>query len=160
MLGGLDDNLVGANSVHHIIQSVGPALDLSFHTQYRILVGDDPDLPVWRIGGAGWPDGKDFMGRLVFVPVAERAAGHGGRRFRREEITRSPTPVGGDDDPMSLYRVPTKFRHGSSLFPFTILLHEPVFQFELRSHIGESQRRVGGPAADFFLFPCEGKIGK
>ena len=103
---GLDDDFVGADTVHAIVQPEPFAPHVSFDMQGGELVGDDADTPPLPVAFAPrLAVREDLVGRRVFVPFTEGA-----------EVARSDSeflgvilgplrPVGSDDDPAADDRI-------------------------------------------------------
>ena len=80
MRGALDDDLVGADAGHHVVDAVAPLVEVPFDLQGGEPVGDDADPPARAVGPrAAVAVGEDLGRRLVFVPLAERAECRGDR---------------------------------------------------------------------------------
>ena len=63
MIGGLDDDFMGAYAVHNVIKTVAAAIEVPFDAQCWVFVGNHPDAPV----GCSWRDLK--AGWQIFPPV-------------------------------------------------------------------------------------------
>ncbi len=112
VVGGFDDDLVGADAVHGVVEPHPPLVQLPLDAQRRVLVGDDPHPPAGAVGcAAGRADGEDLAGGLLLPAVAEGAGGHGHRLPLENEVAGPPAPIGGDDDPAHLQRIPAQFGH-------------------------------------------------
>ena len=74
VLGALDDDLVGADAGHHVVDAVAALVQAALDLQGGEPVGDDADPPARSVGpGAEVAVGEDLGRRLVLVPLAERA---------------------------------------------------------------------------------------
>ena len=70
----LDDDLVGADAGHHVVDAVAPLVEVAFDLQGGEPVGNDADPPARSVGPrAEVAVGEDLGRRLVLVPLAERA---------------------------------------------------------------------------------------
>ena len=81
--GALDDDLVGADAVHLVVDAVAALVEVALDLQGGELVGHDADAPALLVGpGAAVAVGEDLVRRLVLVALAERAeAAAGGMGF-------------------------------------------------------------------------------
>ena len=76
----LDDDLVGADAVHHVVDAVAALVQVALDLQRGELVGHDADPPARPVGPAcRVAVGEDLGRRLVLVPLAERAESALGR---------------------------------------------------------------------------------
>ena len=74
VLGALDDDLVGADAGHLVVDAVAALVQVPLDLQGGELVGDDADPPAGPVGpGAALAVGEDLGRRLVLVALAERA---------------------------------------------------------------------------------------
>ena len=74
MDGALDDDLVGADAVHHVVDAVAALVQVPLDLERGELVGDDADSPARAVRPrAVVAVGEDLGRRLVLVPFAERA---------------------------------------------------------------------------------------
>ncbi len=115
VLGALDDDLVGADAGHHVVDAVAPLVEAPLDLQRGEPVGDDADPPARSVGPrAEAAVGEDLRRRLVLVPLAERA---GGRRVRRRvlraEVVGPLGPLVRDDHPAADDRVFPQVGHDS-----------------------------------------------
>src|SRR5579885_1753731 len=84
VLGALDDDLVGADAGHHVVDAVAPLVEAALDLQRGEPVGHDADPPAGAVGPrAEVAVGEDLRGRLVLVALAERA---GRGRLRRGRV--------------------------------------------------------------------------
>ena len=74
MARALDDDLVRADAVHHVVDAVAALVQAAFDLEGREPVGDDANSPAGAVGPrAEVAIGEDLGRRVVFVPLAERA---------------------------------------------------------------------------------------
>src|SRR5579884_2149275 len=77
VIGGLDDDFVGADAVHLVEHALGLPVQIAFNTQGRELVGNDANGPARGVFRRRRPTvgigaiSLDFRRSLVFVAVAE-----------------------------------------------------------------------------------------
>ena len=84
MVGALDDDFVGADAGHHVVDPVAALVEVALDLEGGELVGDDADPPARAVGPrAEVAVGEDLGRRLVFVALAERA---------EPRATRPPAP--------------------------------------------------------------------
>ena len=116
---GLDDDLVGADAVHAVIDAVARGLELSLDPEGGKLVGDHADLPSRAVGQAARPTYReDLLGRARFLSRAERARSRAQRTDgRRSEVGRPARSLGGDDDPAADHGIAAELRHGRRTLP-------------------------------------------
>ena len=70
----LDDDLVGADAVHHVVDAVAPLVQIALDLEGGKAVGHDADPPARPVGPAAEVAiGDDLRGRLVLLTFAERA---------------------------------------------------------------------------------------
>ena len=68
MPGRLDDDFVGADAAHHVVDAFAALVQLALDFQGRELVGHHADAPALAIAlRAGLAIGDDLAGRFVFV---------------------------------------------------------------------------------------------
>ncbi len=84
VLGCFDDDLVGADAAHHVVDAFAALVEVALDFEGGELVGHDADAPTAAVAfGAGVAVGDDLAGRFVFVSLAEGAeADPGGGRWR------------------------------------------------------------------------------
>jgi hypothetical protein len=103
---------MGADAVHPIIQTDPFLGQITFNDQSRILVGDDPDLPVGSIADrVPVPESIHFRWSKRLVARAERTESAAPLNRLDEKISRSLPSLLGDDYPSAKYRISSKFRH-------------------------------------------------
>ncbi len=114
-MGTLEDDLVGADAVHLVVDAVAALLQFALDLQGGELVGHHADAPAVLVRpGPAIAVGEDLVRRLVLVALAERAeaaAVQGSLGLGRD---RPLGPVGGDDDPAADNRILAQFRHRQS----------------------------------------------
>src|SRR6185437_15135404 len=111
--GGLDDDFVGADAVHFVVDAVPLAREVAFHAERRELVGNDADGPVRRAGSALRTIGQDFRRRLGLIAVAKGAEALAGGFDRLDAVVVGALgAVAGDNDPAASDGIFAEFRHG------------------------------------------------
>ena len=111
--GRLDDDLVGADAAHHVVDAFAALVQLAFDFQGGELVGHHAHAPALAVAlRAGLAIGDDFAGRFVFVSFAERAEAALLPLRRRVEIVRPFRPRTGDDYPTANDRIFAEVWHG------------------------------------------------
>src|SRR5262249_39048165 len=95
-----NDDLMSANAVHLVVDTLTSFIKVAFNLKGRELIGHDADTPALVIGFAvAVPVRQDFLGGLVFMSLAERAIGcANGKRLDLGGI-RPFGPVCSDNDP-------------------------------------------------------------
>ena len=102
----LDDDLVGADAAHHVVDAFAALVQLAFDFQGGKLVGHHADSPPFAVAlRAGLAIGDDFAGRFVFVAFAERAETALLTLRSRVEIVRPFRPRTGDNHPTADNRI-------------------------------------------------------
>ena len=108
-----DDDLVGADAAHHVVDALAALVQFAFDLQGGKLVGHHADAPPFAVAlRAGVAIGDDFAGRLVLVAFAERAEAALLPLRRGVEVVRAPGAAGGDDHPTADDRVFAEVWHG------------------------------------------------
>ena len=112
VLGGLDDDLVGPDAPHHVVDAVPPLVEVPLDFQGRELVGDHADPPPRAIPlRARVAIGDDLVGGLVLVPFAEGAETMPPSPRRGLEVVRPFGAALRDDHPAADDRVFAQVRH-------------------------------------------------
>ena len=115
MLGALDDDLVGADAGHHVVDAVAPLVEAPLDLQRGEAVGHHADPPARSVGPrAEAAIGEDLRRRPILVPLAERAGGgRVRRRVLRAEVVGPLGPLVRDDHPAADDRVFPQVGHDS-----------------------------------------------
>ena len=117
MVRAFDDHLVGADALHHVVDAVAALVQVSFNLEGRETVGNDANPPAGAVGaGPVIPIRQDFVRRVFFVPLAERA----GRGLSRQapfglEVVRTLGALVRDDHPAADDRVFAELWHARHL---------------------------------------------
>src|SRR5262245_25238650 len=102
----LDDDLMGANAVHLVVDAVAALVEIAFHLKRRIFVWDDADAPAALVGpGIAVAIGQDFVRRIAFMSFAKRTRLATGIDRLIARSNRSLGPFGGNNDPATHNRV-------------------------------------------------------
>ena len=109
----LDDDLVGADAVHLVVDALAALVQLAFDLQGGELVGHDAHAPALLVGpGLAIAVGEDLGRRVAFVPLAERAEDVPTRRACSCVILQRPLgALRGDDHPAADDRVFPQLGH-------------------------------------------------
>ena len=106
-----DDHLVRADAVHLVIGAEPLAVEPSLDPEGRKFVGNHADFPSGLIRAGAVSDRGNFRRSFAFVPLAERADPSRRGRLGVREIIGPAAAFRGNDDPASLNRIVSKFRH-------------------------------------------------
>ncbi len=113
----LDDDLVGADARHLVVDPLAPLVQVPLDLQGGELVGHDPDAPAGPVGARpAVAIGEDLGRGLVLLPLAEGAEPPLGLRLRLAlEVVRPLRPLVRDDHPATDDRVLTQLGHDGLL---------------------------------------------
>ena len=105
----LDDNLVGADAIHLVVESFTLAVQCALNPQRGKLVGDNPQRPARGIPAAAIrPVGEDFRRCLGFVSETKGAESTAvNLHFLAHEVGWPFGAIRSDDDPATRDRVLT-----------------------------------------------------
>src|SRR5262249_3177920 len=114
MVGRLDDDLVGPDAVHPIVDYVARRLEVALDAEGGKLVRHDTDLPSRSVRqGPLIAHGENLVGSARLLARAEGAWSRAqGTHGRRGEVGGTTGPLGGDDHPAADHRIPSELRHG------------------------------------------------
>jgi len=110
----LDDDLVGPDAVHPVVDPVRGLPQLPLDLQRGKLVGDHAQGPVRIVGLPALPEGEDLGGRHPLAAGAQGAHPLAPGRGLRGKFLGTLRPLGGDDDPPADDRIFPKFRHAAA----------------------------------------------
>jgi len=98
---GFDDDFVGADAVHAVIETEPFAAHVALHMQGGKFIGHHSHGPIGTVGIRGVrPVRKDFLRRQPFLSRAKRTHGRrGGRRGRHAHVLRAAAPFSRHDHP-------------------------------------------------------------
>jgi len=118
MTRGLDNDLVGPDPVHLVVNAFSLPVELSFDAEGWKLVWNDAKGPPGLVRGRSIvPEGEDFWGSLILVSLAKRTESTGRSLGLHNKIGRSSSSLRGDNHPSPVDGIFSKFRHnGFSLW--------------------------------------------
>ena len=114
VLGALDNDLVGADAVHHVVHPESGRIEVAFDHERRELVRNYPDGPAWSVGQRLRRPVAENLGRShQLVSRTERAVrterGPATRILTADfEIRGAAAPFRSDDHPLAGYRISTQ----------------------------------------------------
>src|SRR6201997_1547120 len=140
MIGGADDDLVRADTIHLVEHALGLAIQIAFNPQGRKLVGDDAHGPARSIAQGRRtairirPVGLNLGWSFSLVPGAEGAEAAFNAHTLAYKICGTLGAIGGNDHPPAHDWIFSKF--GQLLNPFTMNRNEAAESFILRHSEG------------------------
>jgi formate/nitrite transporter FocA (FNT family) len=74
MKGAFEDDFMGSDTIHAIVNAIAFFLQIAFDLQSGKFVGHHSDPPTWSIClGVWFPERINFVGGFIFVTLAKRA---------------------------------------------------------------------------------------
>lgn len=113
MLRGFDDDFMGTNAVHSVVDTIAGAVEIALHAQSRKLVGYYAGGPVGGIGVAAiGTKSQDLRRRLRLMACAKRTEAVCRPSHRHtNEITRALGTFDRNNHPPASHRIASQFRH-------------------------------------------------
>src|SRR5512139_4208874 len=113
---GLDDYLVGTNTIHFVIHAFALPAHPPFDAKGGELVGGDGQAPAARIGGGPIvSEGDDLGWGTVLVALAQGAEPAGGAAFLGDEVRGPSSSFRRDNHPSAMNGVFSQLGHDRSL---------------------------------------------
>jgi len=114
VVGGFDDDFMGPDPIHAIIEAEALAVERAFDLKRGELIRYDTDGPVRVIGFHRlWPIGHNFFRRQSFLPRAKGAerCGQWSSGVHGNEVVRSSATFRRNNDPSTDNRITSEIRH-------------------------------------------------
>jgi hypothetical protein len=112
---GLNQNLMGSDPVHFIVDALSLTIQFSFNSKSREFVRDYPEGPSRRIRRCSVASkGEDLWGCLVLVSLAQGTESTRWLMLFDDKIGGPSSSLCRDDDPPSVNGIFSQFRHSLS----------------------------------------------
>ena len=101
MVGAFNNNLMGPDAIHFVIDSDPFLVEISFYDQRRIFIGHHSEFPPWGIIGLGRvaPIDEDFCWSCIFIAGTERAESSLNNLFLNDKVCRTSAALLGNNYP-------------------------------------------------------------